>query len=265
MFRVRSLAENPSPAKTMAGGFATELTTRSGLARTPPPGAENAAAEAPRETISATASTWKRMATGFPEPAEPKRPRNLGFFGLGLGLGGRLARRFRGRRLVGRLLLGLRLGDGGLGRGLCRGTGLLGLGCCRSFFLSCDLIERLQLFLGRQFAAFGHDREAKRRRHIGEELDRNFVASDPLDRLGEVELTPVDPDPLALPDPVGDVRRRHRAEEGAGLTGLDVEAELGALELLHELLRLLEALRLVLGAARGELLELHHPARCGGL
>src|SRR5213592_1796322 len=78
MFRVRSLAENPSPAETTAGGFASELTTRSGLARTPPPGAENAAAETPRETTSATASTWKRMATGFPQPAEPKRePRFL--------------------------------------------------------------------------------------------------------------------------------------------------------------------------------------------
>ncbi len=77
----------------------------------------------------------------------------LGLVGLGLGFGGRLARRFRGRGLVGRLLLGLRLGDGGLGRGLCRDPGLLGLGRCRSFFLSCDLIERVQFFLRRQLAA----------------------------------------------------------------------------------------------------------------
>ncbi len=180
-------------------------------------------------------------------------------------MGDRFARRFRGRGLVGRLFLGLRLGDGGLGRGLCRDPGLLGLGRCRSFFLSCDLIERVQFFLRRQLAALGHDREAEGRGHVGEELDRNFEAADPLDRLGEVELAPVDPDPLALPDPVGDVRRRDRAEERAGLAGLDVEAELGTLELLHELLRVLEALRLVLGAARGELLELRHAAPRRGL
>src|SRR4029453_5497936 len=78
MFRVRVLAENPSPAETTAGGFASELTTRSGLSRTPSPGAENAAAEAPRETTSATASTRKLTATGSPQPAEPKRePRFL--------------------------------------------------------------------------------------------------------------------------------------------------------------------------------------------
>src|SRR5207253_2240853 len=193
--------------------------------------------------------------------------RALALVGFGLGFGGLLAawlaRRIHSGRLVRRLLLRLGLGDRRLRRGLRRHPCLLGLGCCCSFFLSRDLVERFQLFLGRQLSAFGHNREAKRRGHIGEELDRNLIAADSLDRLGKVELAPVDPNPLALPDPVSDVRRRDRTEQRAGLAGLDVEAELVALEFLHELLRLLEALRLVLSAARDELLELRHAARRG--
>src|SRR5439155_2304754 len=105
----------------------------------------------------------------------------------------------------------------------------------------------------------------KRRGHVREELVRDLVTADSLDRLRQLELAPVDPDPLRLPDPVGDVRRSHRAEEGAGLAGLDVEPELCAFQLLHQLLGLLEALGLVPRTAGCELLELGHPAGCGGL
>ena len=61
-----------------------------------------------------------------------------------------------------------------------------------------------------------------------------------------------------LPDRVGEVRLRHRPEQDAGLAGLDVEAELRLAEPLRDLLRLLEALRLVQRAAGVHLLELRH-------
>src|SRR5437588_4107821 len=105
MLRVRSLAENPLPRKATASGFASEVTTRSGLALT----------------------ALALVGLG------------LGFCGL---LAACLARRVRSGRLVRRLLLrlGLRLGDRRLSRGLRCRPRLLGLGCCRSFFLSRDLI-----------------------------------------------------------------------------------------------------------------------------
>src|SRR4051812_35773497 len=95
MFRVRSLAESSLPGKTTAGGFASELTTRSGLGRTAACGAENAIAEAARETTSATAITWKRMARAFPERPEAKRragPPRPGRSRLGLRRSARPAR-----------------------------------------------------------------------------------------------------------------------------------------------------------------------------
>src|SRR5204863_9697187 len=123
----------------------------------------------------------------------------------------------------------------------------------------------IELLLGRQLAALGHDEDAELRRHILEQLDRDLVAPDPLDRLRQVELAAVDADALRLPDPVGDVGRRHRAEQRAGLAGADVEADLLAFELLHQLLSLLEALGLVARSAGGELLELGDAARRGRL
>ena len=111
------------------------------------------------------------------------------------------------------------------------------------------LLDRLQLLLGRQLAALGHDEHARLDRHLREELDRNLVAADPLQRLVEVDLPAVDPDLELVPDRVREVRLRDRPEEDARLAGLDVEAELRLAEPLRDLLRLLEALRLV--AARG--------------
>ena len=64
---------------------------------------------------------------------------------------------------------------------------------------------------------------------VGEDLERNRVAADPLDRV-HLELAAVDADLLLLPEPVGDVRRCDRAEERAGRAGVDVEAKLGRLE-----------------------------------
>ena len=101
----------------------------------------------------------------------------------------------------------------------CRGR--LGLGLCRG--------DRVELLLRRQLAALGVDRDAQRGGRVAEELDRDLVAADPLDRLGQVELAPVDPHLLRLPDALGDVGRGDRAEERAGLAGRGVEADLRGL------------------------------------
>ena len=72
--------------------------------------------------------------------------------------------------------------------------------CCGGLGLRFRCGDRVELLLGRQLAALGHDREPQRRRDVREELDRDLVAADPLDRVGEVDLAAVDPDLLALPD-----------------------------------------------------------------
>src|SRR6185312_16373217 len=87
------------------------------------------------------------------------------------------------------------------------------------------------------------------------------VAADALDRLGEVDLPPVDADLELLPDLVGDVGRRHGPEEGSLWAGVHVEAKLGLAQLLGDLLRVLEALRLVARALCLSLLELGHAGR----
>ena len=89
----------------------------------------------------------------------------------------------------------------------------------------------------------------------------NLVAADALERLGELDLAPVDAHLEALPDRVGELGLRDRPEEDAGLAGLDVEADLGLPEPLGDLLGLLEALRLVQRAAGVDLLELRDPGR----
>ena len=99
------------------------------------------------------------------------------------------------------------------------------------------------------------------RGHVGEDLDRDRVAADALDRIGEVDLPPVDADLELLPDLVGDVGRGHRAEEDSLRAGVHVEAKLGLAQLLGDLLRVLEALRLVARALRLALLELGHAGR----
>ena len=62
--------------------------------------------------------------------------------------------------------------------------------------------------------------------HVREELDRHLVAADPLDRLRQLDLAPVDAHAPLGPELVRDVGRRHGAEEGARRAGRDVEAEL---------------------------------------
>src|SRR5579862_5748556 len=79
---------------------------------------------------------------------------------------------------------------------------------------------------------------------VREDVDRDRVAADPLDRIG-LDLAPVDPDLLRAPQLVDDVRRRDGAEERAGRARLDLEAEHGLRERLGDRLRLLEGLRLV--------------------
>ena len=103
------------------------------------------------------------------------------------------------------------------------------------------------------------------RRHVLEDLDRDRVAADPLDRLGQVDLPPVDADLLLLPELVDDVRRGDRAEETAARAGLDVEAKHGRAELLRDLLGLVGVARLVAGTLLLALLELREERRRRGL
>ena len=119
--------------------------------------------------------------------------------------------------------------------------------------------------LGRQLAALGHDERAHGRGHVGEELDGDFVAADLLDRLGQVDLAPVDADLRHLPELVGEIGRRDRAEQRPGRAGLDVEAELRLLERRRQLARLVERRGLLPRALRGALLDLGDPRRRGRL
>src|SRR5262245_14480285 len=128
------------------------------------------------------------------------------------------------------------------------GSGLRGLG----------LLDRLQLLLGRQLPALGDDEHARLDGHVREQLDRDLVAPDPLQRLVHPDLAPVDADLELVPDRVREVRLGDRPEEDAGVAGLDVEAELRLAEPLRDLLRLLEALCLAQRPARVDLLELLH-------
>jgi hypothetical protein len=91
------------------------------------------------------------------------------------------------------------------------------------------------------------------------------VAADPLDRLAELDLAPVDADLVVGPQPVGDVRRRHRAEQRAGRAGLHLEPQHALLEAGRDVARLVVRPRFLAGAhlfAAPELLE--RPGR-GGL
>src|SRR4051794_40051811 len=218
MFRVRSVTRNPPPGKTTEGRFEIELTTRSGRARPTDPVAAHATAEAMSEPTSAAAAICNRMDEVFPVASGPKLALDRwGFRALvrrpflafvNPGFGGRLDRRVGGpvEGILGDLLFGLRLGlslgDRDLRRSLFSGPGLFGFGFRSGFLFRGRLVERLQLLLRRQLSALRYHRQAERRRHVGEELDRDLVAADPLDRFGEVELAPVDPDPLRFPDPV---------------------------------------------------------------
>src|SRR5215208_1896380 len=141
----------------------------------------------------------------------------------------------------------------------------LGLGLRCGLRLGLGRGDRIELLLRGQLAALGHDRDLQRGGHVGEELDRDLVAPDPLDRLGHVELAPVDAHPLGLPELLGDVGRGDRAEERAGLTCGNVEAQLCAFDLLRDLLGLLEALRLMPRALLLVLAQLGHLGRRGRL
>ena len=137
-------------------------------------------------------------------------------FGLGLGLG-RLT--FRFLDLVGRDLLFDRcFGDGTLLFGSrLRSRSLRGLG----------LLDRLQLLLRWQLAALGHDEHAGLHVHVGEELDRNLVAPNPLERLVHPDLPAVDPNLELVPDRIGELRLNEVSPQS--LQGLEMAlAQLGA-------------------------------------
>ena len=72
--------------------------------------------------------------------------------------------------------------------------------------------------------------------------------ADALDRLVQVDLAPVDSDLLRRPDLVGDVGRRHRAEEAPARAGAALEAQLDPVQLGRDLLGLLVRAGLVPGA-----------------
>jgi hypothetical protein len=120
------------------------------------------------------------------KPARLRRVRPVAVRRLGLGLrvldrsGGRLR---LGLGLGGRLLDGLRLGRGR--RGLRRGFDSRRLGFRRG--------RRGELLLGRELHALGRHDEPEVCGDLGEDLDRDGVAADVLDRL-ELQLAPVDPD-----------------------------------------------------------------------
>ena len=123
------------------------------------------------------------------------------------------------------------------------------------------LLDRLQLLLGRKLAALGDDEHARLDRDVREQLDRHLVAPDPLQRLVHPDLAPVDPHLELVPDRLGQLCLRDRPEQHARVPGLDVEADLRLAEALRDLLRLLEALRLVQRAAGVDLLELRDAGR----
>ena len=107
--------------------------------------------------------------------------------------------------------------------------------------------------------ALGRDDDSQLGRHVGEELDRDGVAADTLDRL-ERELAAVDPDLFLLPETVGDVRRRDRAEQRSRRPRIRVEAQLELREPVGDRARLVDGLRLVPRALRVAPLELAHQA-----
>src|SRR4029079_5627688 len=89
-------------------------------------------------------------------------------------------------------------------------------------------------------------------------------AADPLERV-DPDLAPVDADLSGSPDLVGDVGRRHGAEQRARGACLHLEAEHRLAQHLCDLLRLLGAACLVLRTRGVHALELGDPGRRGVL
>jgi hypothetical protein len=142
-------------------------------------------------------------------------------------------------------------GQLGLDQGFSLGMGLLG--GCR--LRGLGRLGGLELLLGRQLAALGDDQQPQLGGDVAEDLDRDRVAADALDRA-DAELAPVDPDLQLVPELVGDVRRGDRAEQRAGRAGVDVEAKLGLVQPRRDRLGLVRRLRLVPCALLVPLLEL---------
>src|SRR6478609_276628 len=135
--------------------------------------------------------------------------------------------------------------------GLRGWSGLLGL--FRGF-------HRLELLFGRKLATLGNDERSYLDGDVLEELDRNLVAADPLDRVAP-DLAPVDAHLVLLPQLVRDVGCRDGAEERAGRSRLHVEAKLHLAEPLGDRLCVFEGLCLVLGAPILDLAHFRDPCR----
>src|SRR5207245_8022688 len=117
--------------------------------------------------------------------------------------------RFRRRFLCGRLVPGLV----GSGLRLLGGCLLLGAGPLGGSLEGCT--HHLGSRLRWKLATLRDDERLHVDRDVCEELDRHLVAADLLDRIAEPDLAPVDAHLRDPPDLVGQVGRRHRAEQRA--------------------------------------------------
>src|SRR5580765_5265792 len=149
----------------------------------------------------------------------------------------------------------------------CRGIesveielGLLGLRCRSGLLGLFRCFHRLELLFGRKLATFGDDERSHFDGDVLEELDRNLVAADPLDRVAP-DLAPVNAHLVLLPQLIRDVGCRHGAEERAGRSRLHVEAKRQLAEPLGDRLCVFEGLCLVLGAPILDLAHLRDPCR----
>ena len=135
------------------------------------------------ERCGETYSARRRRSLGLSPRARRAAPALLSATGSGP--------RRAGSALGSRLLIRCRLGCGFLGR----------CGCLLGDRLGLRAPPRAEARRPRARPASGPGR------HVGEELDRDLVAADPLDRLVEVDLAAVDADLAPSPDLVRDVRR----------------------------------------------------------
>ena len=178
--------------RVFAGGFA---------------GRECSPAATARSTASASASRRAGRQAAFRAGSSSSGERLI--------VPGAARARPRVRRLVGVLLVVFLLSasTSAIAPSASACVALRGLGFRRRR-LGLRSLERRELLLGRKLATLGDDERLDLDVHVLEELDRDRVAADALDRVDR-DLAPVDANLPRAPDLVGDVGRRDRAEERA--------------------------------------------------